>query len=140
MFYSYDLKKHEYAKRIYSKSELATALTDTVEYYENANKDLYEENIALRTSAQDIVRAEYEKQIKNLKDRLAMSYGEFASEKEKQAYWDFEKRHIHDRQTSRENSGKMPYLIPTGTGDGTILYVVCPICGEKENITDTEVW
>lgn len=79
-------------------------------------------------------------QIASLKERLSFSYGEFSSQKEKDAYDDFTERHMHQRMTLRAQGGKAPYLIPTGTGIGTILYVKCPICGEEENITDMEVW
>ena len=47
---------------------------------------------------------------------------------------------MHNRAESKANGGRRPYLIPTGTGVGVILKVVCPICGESEDITDTEVW
>ena len=128
------------SKQILNKKELSTAVENTIEYYEEQNARLYEINKKLKEDAQAIVRAEYEREIANLKERLSFSYGEFASQKEKNAYNDFEQRHMHDRLTSRANGGKAPYLIPTGTGIGTHLEVVCPICGEKEDITDVEVW
>ena len=90
--------------------------------------------------AESIVRKDYEKQINNLKEQLNLSYGKFSSQKELEAYHDFEKRHMHDRLTSRYNGGRAPYLIPTGNGIGTVLKVVCPICNESEDITDIGAW
>lgn len=128
------------SKQIFKKKELAAAVENTIEYYEEQNTRLYEVNKKLKEDAQALVRAEYEQKIANLEEQLRLSYGEFTSQKEKDAYNDFEQRHMHDRLTSRANGGKAPYLIPTGTGIGTHLEVVCPICGEKEDITDMEVW
>jgi regulator of replication initiation timing len=127
-------------KEIYTEEELTKAVHDSIEYYRKRAEELKEENNQLRASADEVVRKDYEDQINSLTTRLALSYGEFSSAKEKNAYFDFENRHMHDRLTSRANGGRTPYLIPTGTGIGTLLTVVCPICGEKENITDMEAW
>ena len=125
---------------IYTKDELIKIVSDSVEWYENRANTLAEQNLQLKLNAIDVVRKEYEDRIKYLQSQLDMSYGEFASQKEKDAYDEFEKKHMHDRCTSRYNGGRAPYLIPTGTGVGTQLEVVCPICGAKEDITDVEVW
>lgn len=127
-------------KTIYNKDELATMVHDTIEYYDEANKHTGEVNKKLKEDAEKIVRAEYEQRIAQLEEKLRLSYGEFSSQREKDAYNDFEQRHIHERLTMKSQGGKAPYLIPTGTGIGTHLEVVCPICGAKENITDFEVW
>lgn len=130
----------EHPQKIYDEKELSDAVFDTIKWYKDCNKKIVEHNQKLHDDAVSIVRAEYEDQIKYLKERLAMSYGEFASQKEKEAYNQFEKEHMHDRQTSRYNGGRAPYLIPTGAGIGINLKVVCPICGESKDITDTSVW
>lgn len=127
----------EHPQKIYDEKELSDAVFDTIKWYKDCNKEIAEHNQKLHDDAVSIVRAEYEDQIKYLKERLAMSYGEFASQKEKEAYDQFEKEHMH---ISRYHGGRVPYLIPTGTGIGTHLEVVCPICGEKKDITDTGVW
>ena len=127
-------------KTIYNKDELTNMVHDTIEYYEEANKRIGKVNKKLKEEAQAVVRAEYEQEINRLKERLRLSYGEFATQKEKDAYDDFERRHMHERATMKAQGGKCPYLIPTGTGIGTHLVVVCPICGEKEDITDNSVW
>ena len=125
---------------IYTKDELVKIMSDSIEWYENRANTLADQNLQLKLDAIDVVRKEYEDRIKYLQSRLDMSYGEFASQKEKDAYDDFEQRHIHERLTMKSQGGKAPYLIPTGTGVGTHLEVVCPICGAKEDITDLEVW
>jgi hypothetical protein len=130
----------EHPQKIYDEKELSNAVFDTIKWYKDCNKKIAERNQKLHDDAEVIVRHEYEAEIAHLKERLSMSYGEFSSQKEKDAYNDFEQRHMHERLTTKSQGGKAPYLIPTGTGIGTHLEVVCPICGAKENITDLEVW
>ena len=127
-------------KTIYNKDELTAMVHNTIEYYEETNKRLGEVNKKLKEDAEEVVRAEYEQRIAQLEEKLRLSYGKFASQKEKDAYDDFSRRHMHQSMELKIQSGKCPFLIPTGTGIGTNLVVVCPICGEKENITDFEVW
>lgn len=137
MFYSY---KDGINTTVCSSDELTDLVYNTVKYYEEKVEKLIEKNKQLYAEAESIVRKDYEKQINNLKEQLSLSYGEFASQKEKEAYNEFEKEHMHDRLNSKYNGGRAPYLIPTGTGVGTNLKVVCPICGESKDITDTSVW
>lgn len=127
-------------KTIYNKDELTAMVHNTIEYYEETNKRIGEVNKKLKEDAQAVVRAEYEQRIAQLEEKLRLSYGEFSTQKEKDAYDDFEKRHMHERATMKIQGGKCPYLIPTGTGIGTNLKVVCPICGAVEDITDLEAW
>lgn len=138
MFYVANL--NGYSATVYEHNELTKMISDTIQYYEETQKRLIEKNRHLTEAAEQVVRKDYEEQINNLNERIRLSYGEFASQKEKEAYNQFEKRHMHNRLTSKYNGGRAPYLIPTGTGLGTILKVVCPICGESEDITDTEAW
>ena len=137
MFYSY---KNSMSTTICSSAELTELVHNTVKYYEEKVEELKKKNKQLYADAESIVRKDYEKQINNLKEQLRLSYGKFSSQKELEAYHDFEKRHMHDRLTSRHNSGRTPYLIPTGNGIGTVLKVVCPICNESEDITDIGAW
>ena len=137
MFHSY---KDGMNTTVCSSVELTDLVHNTVKYYEEKIEELHDRNKQLYADAKSIVRKDYEKQINNLKEQLKLSYGEFASQKEKEAYDEFEKEHMHDRLTSRYNGGRAPYLIPTRTGVGTNLKVVCPICGESKDITDTSVW
>ena len=138
-FYSYDTASDRTAM-VYSKEELSTAIIDTIEYYQNKLEVLHKTNQRLIDDAKAIVEEDYKKKIEALEERLRLSYGEFASQKELDAYNDFTNRHMHDRLASKYNGGRAPYLIPTAVGVGTHLKVVCPICGKFEDITDTEAW
>lgn len=138
MFYVTDL--NDYSATVYDHDELTKMVSDTIHYYEEANKQLIEQNNRLTENAEQVVREDYEEQIDYLNERLNLSYGEFASEKELQAYKDFTNRHMHNRAESKANGGLAPYIIPNYTGLGCIKKVVCQICGESEDITDTEAW
>ena len=127
-------------KKIYNAEELAKKVKDSVEYYENRADRLHEANMELREDAKNIVRHEYEDKIKSLENQLHLSWGEFASEKELEAYHNFTKKHTHNRMYSKVNGGLIPYIIPNYTRLGCIKRVVCQICDESEDITDTEVW
>ena len=137
MFYATD---NGNVQPIYDEDELSQAVFNTIKWYKDCNQELALQNQELHDHAEDMIKNEFEAEIKYLKEQLNLSYGRFASQKEKDAYNDFEHRHMHERQYLKIQSGKAPYLIPTGTGIGTYLEVVCPICGEKENITDMGVW
>ena len=128
------------ARRVYDEKELSEAVLDTIHYYKKENEMLQKENDELHRHALELANEELKDEIQSLQEQLALSYGQFASDKEQAAYLDFEDRHMHDRLTSKYNGGRGPYLIPTGTGIGTILHVKCPIFGEEEDITDTEAW
>ena len=126
--------------KIYDEKELSQAVLDTIEYYRQRAEDLGARNKELHEHALEMANKELKDEIRTLKQQLDLSYGQFASKKEKEAYDEFEKEHLHERLTMKIQSGKAPYLIPTYVGVGTNLEVVCPICGEKKNITDTEAW
>ena len=138
-FYSIDGDSFT-SKPIYDEEELSNAVLETIKHYKERYKEVAEENKRLLLKGKEVANEELKGEIKYLKHRLALSYGSFASQKEKEAYADFQERHMHDRLTSRANGGKCPYLIPTSVGIGTILHVKCPICGEEEDITDDSVW
>lgn len=137
MFWGIDNDK---SVQIYDEQELAELIINTIKWYKERNNELFLENQTLHDNAEDAVRKEYDEKIQQLKVRIDLSYGEFASQKEKERYKDFEQRHLNERLISKTDGGKRPYLIPTYTGIGTVLTVVCPICGKSEDITDTEAW
>ena len=60
-----------------------------------------------------------------------ISYPNFRSDKERRAYEHFCKAHV-----TCSFKGNIPYIIPTVTAIGTIYDVYCPVCHEKEDITD----
>lgn len=139
MFNIYDTNSREFTE-IYTSEELRDRVFNTIKYYEQRNEALYKTNQRLIDDAKAIVEENYKKDIEALKECLRLSYGQFVSQKELDAYNDFTNRHMHNRLTNKYNGGRAPYLIPTGTEIGTILHVKCPICGEEEDITDTEAW
>lgn len=139
MFNMYNTDSCEFTE-VCTAEELQNKVFNTIKYYEQQNEILHKANQRLLNDAKTIVEESYKKDIEALKERLRLSYGQFSSQKELDAYNDFTNRHMHDRLLSKYNGGRAPYLIPTATGIGTILKVVCPICGESEDITDTEVW
>ena len=139
MFNAYDTETKQ-SSVIYGENELATAITDTIHYYKEQYRRIAEENKKLKDNAYEFVYEQLRNEMDSLREQLRLSYGSFSSQKEKDRYLQFEKRHMHMRAESKAEGGRAPYLIPTATGIGIILKVVCPICGESEDITDTEVW
>jgi len=116
------------------------AASEAVAALQSENEKLKAENKRLKTKAVETISDELKKENKRLRHQIDMSYGEFASEKEKKAFEVFSQAHIHDRKTSKVNGGKAHYIIPYGTGLGCCKTVVCQICGEKKDITDISVW
>ena len=125
---------------IYSSEELQEAVSNTFQYYEDYIERLRNENRRLKENAKEVVENNYKQQIANLEQHLRYSYGEFASQKELDAYENFVNKHMHNRMESAIEGGKAPYIIPHYTGIGCMKKVVCQICGESEDITDTEAW
>ena len=125
---------------VYPAEVLSKAVNDTIKWHADREILLQNRVKELETNAKKVMDERLIKEIEELRSRLSMSYGEFSSKKEKDAYEEFVKKHMHDRATSKYNGGRAPYLIPTGVGVGTNLKVKCPICEAVEDITDTEVW
>ena len=120
--------------------ELSQKVYTTIRYYEDRAAAANEKAKLTLEEAKTQVANSYEEENKHLKERLKYSWGEFASEKEYSAYQDFVKRHMHLRETSKAQGGMQPYIIPYYHGLGCSKSVVCQICGQEEDITDTEVW
>ena len=125
---------------ICNEQDLSEMVFNTIKYYREQAEHWKQMYIQWRHHGMEKANEELIDEISALQERLDLSYGQFASKKEKEAYKNFEQRHMHERLISKIQGGKAPYLIPTGTGIGTILNVVCPICGAREDITDTEGW
>lgn len=139
MFYVSDFTSKN-TKEIYNEDELSTKVFDSIKYYREKCEELTRENKKLKKNALEVANDELKDENQYLKKQLELSYGAFASKKEAQAYNDFVEEHMHDRATSKYNGGRAPYLVPTGTGLGVLLKVVCPICGESKDITDVGAW
>lgn len=120
--------------------ELSHNVYTSVKYYQEKAAAANEKAKMTIEEAKKQVLNSYEDENARLKERLRLSWGEFASEKELQAYNDFVQEHMHERATKKIQSGEQPYIIPHYTGIGCAKEAVCPICGEKKNITDYDVW
>ena len=86
------------------------------------------------------IENQYAEENKLLKEQLRFSFGQFSSEKELNAWKTFVKKHESCRLQTKHDGGKMPYIIPYGTGIGQQVTAVCQVCGAREDITDTSVW
>jgi hypothetical protein len=81
-----------------------------------------------------------EEAFEQLEERDKLVYGRFDFPQEMERWKQFCDKHKACCSTFKANGGKMPYIIPYGTGIGTIYTAVCQVCGEKENITYSEGW
>lgn len=103
---------------------------------------LQEENKKLREQIRksyDEIRVEFKDELEGLQNELARSYMRF-SPKEEEAYQKFIHKHykLHNDGKYKNSSGITVHM--TGTGVGTCYELECPICHEKENITDYDTW
>lgn len=137
---TYNITKDGELNQIFTAKELSKMVKDTVEYYQNRCEELKVGIKTWRESALARANEELIDTIQSLREQLALSYGQFDSEREKEDYDAFVKQHTLCREGSRINGGKVPYVIPLHTGVGTIKKVVCPVCGKSEDITDMGVW
>lgn len=139
MFYTIDTVTGE-TKTIYTPKELVKQLEDTMTYFQQEMMNAR----ALARKTQEEVAAEVENQYaeenKLLKEKLQFSFGQFNSKKELNAWKTFIKKHESCRLQTKYDGGKMPYIIPYGTGIGQCVTAVCQVCGAREDITDTSVW
>ena len=127
-------------KVIYDSESLANLIKDSVEYYQNESlyyKKLSEKNY---DKIKEEVLNEYEEENKQLRQNQELTYLRFNSYKERDAFLNFKKKHEPCRITNRYNGSRLPYLIPYGDGLGLYLTAVCPVCGEKLDITDLETF
>lgn len=138
-FTTFDTNTNKITK-IYKEKELSDAVFNSIQYYREQAEHWKRMYILWHKHGREQANKELQNEIETLQKRIVMSYGEFSSPKEKDAYDAFVEEHMHDRQVSKLHGGMAPYLIPTHVGIGTNLKVVCPICGEKKDITDIGVW
>lgn len=135
----YPIKNYKFTN-IYDENELSEMVHNSIKHYRERVDELEERNNELQKNAIKIANKELKDKVESLEKQLSMSYLEFHSEKEKEMYDNFVERHSAERLTMKINGGKVPYLIPYYNGIGRSLTVVCPICGQKEDITDIGVW
>jgi regulator of replication initiation timing len=91
-----------------------------------------------REMADDQLRAENAR----LRSHLAHRVVELNSDEEVCRYRAFLQKHNHEdiKRNQKQFSDRMPYIIQHNYGIGIGSAVYCPICGEEEDITDTEAW
>lgn len=117
---------------------LDNALSDiqkVTTYLERANKKLQEQV----KKSRDEIREEFKEELERLQNELARSYMRL-SPKEEEAYQNFIHKHykLHNDGKYKNSSGIIVHM--TGTGVGTCYELECPVCHEKENITDYDTW
>lgn len=126
--------------KIYSPMDFATLVYDNMTYYKYEQEYWRKEAERLKTEARQEVKNEYAEENTQLKEKLQLSYGSFDYPEEMKRYKAFEKRHIDSCRRTKYTGSQCPYVIVNGTGVGTLYKVVCPVCGEEEDITHVESW
>lgn len=127
-------------KEILDAQSLVKRVADSLQYYEDRAKRCADRANKTREEVKAEIINEYKEENEQLRERIRLSWGEFASEKELEDYRAFVKEHMHNRATSKANGGAQPYIIPHYTGIGCSKKVVCQICGQAKDITDVSVW
>lgn len=125
---------------IYEPKELVKALKDTLSYYEKQTTNALTEANKTREEVITEIQNAYAEENARLKEKLKFAFGFFNSEKELDAWHAFCKKHVECGHQYKINGGKMPYIIPYETGIGQCVTAICPVCGEKLDITDIDVW
>ena len=102
---------------------------------------LKKENAELREQLCTFNRDEEIEQLKKTNARLRKYSLMNMSEKEYLANNGFISRHWQEHNNGNLKGIANTYLYElTGTGIGTAIKIKCPICGEEEDITDTDNW
>lgn len=120
--------------------KLADGVFDAIMDAERRAKQAYEQASRTRKEVASGLRSEFKGENERLKERLRFSVAELYSEKELEAYHQFVEDHENCRLGLKINGGKMPYVVQYGTGIGVCTKVVCQVCGESKDITDSSVW
>ena len=121
------------SKFIYGDMEEALETIRKIDAKKDADLErLREENKRLREEHyKDEELQKLQDKIKDLSNRALL----FMSEKEKEAEKAFRKEHYE----KCKNGNHYIYDL-RGSGIGTGIYITCPKCGERKDITDVESW
>lgn len=124
----------------YTPQTFAQQVQEIMEHYQARAERA--EKFAAKTRAEIDAAAEQKNQeeIKYLKERFKLIYGSFDFPQEMERWKAFCKKHEACRLNTKIDGGKMPYIVPYGTGIGCCYTAVCQVCGEKEDITYSEGW
>ena len=139
MFTTWDRISNKLSKTC-DKEELISLLASTLDYYENKAKTATERAERTKDEVRSEVMNEYARENAELHERLKLSFGSFNFSEEMQRYKRFCDKHASCRLISKINGGKIPYVKVYCTGIGSTYTVVCPVCGEEEDITYIDGW
>lgn len=120
--------------------DIGNKVTEILTTYKNRAEQA--EKFAAKTREEIQAAAEQlnQNKINELKERAALVYGCFDFPQEMQRWRAFCKKHEACRLNTKIDGGKMPYIIPYGTGIGCCYKAVCQACGATEDITYSEGW
>lgn len=124
----------------YNPQEISQLVEAALEYYQRKAQVADKYAAKTRAEIQALAKQENQDKINYLEHKLTLVYGSFNFSAEQERWHEFQRQHDSCRATYKINSGKMPYVIPYGTGIGTIFTAVCPVCGEKKDISYSEGW
>lgn len=126
-------------RHVMTPHEFGVEIERICEEYENkldiANQYIKKVKKDIKAEARKWKDEEFEQ----LEEREKLVYGSFDYPQEMERWQAFCKKHEKCHRHYKI-AGKIPYIIPYGTGIGTIYTAVCQVCGEKEDITYTEGW
>lgn len=113
--------------------ELVRIVSDTLGWYERRLGELEDEVRELREDARTKVEVEILDENRKLKDKLELSIDSLNTKKELSAYHKFRDEH-------EKRCHSIPYTTVRWNAIGVGHTVVCPVCGEEEDITDIDGW
>ena len=94
----------------------------------------------MRKNAKQFLDAELAEKNTDLEEASKLSFGQFDSKKELNAYRSFCKKHAKCQASAKANNGKVPFVKEDCVGLGVCKKAVCQICGEEKDITDASAW
>lgn len=105
-----------------------TKIQEYIDYCDERASKAYKQLHEFRKD-KEIVKLENE--IENIRNHSL----QVLTDKEKERIKEFRNRHYN-----KCNNGGTYWFQLTGTGIGTAITIKCDMCGEEEDITDTESW
>ena len=116
------------------------SIITSLQYYQRKQARLEQENKKTRKEVINEVSEDLKKRLELLQKKVDLSFFSFVSTQEKDRYDDFTKKHIACCKPYKMDATKGFYIKPAYFGIGHSVTVVCPWCGEEEDITDVEAW
>ncbi len=125
---------------VYEPAEILSIIDASLNYYKDKAEEAIEQSKRTKEEVRQEVINEYAHENAEIQKQLTLSYGSFTFPEEKKRFDDFRARHIETCRTTHATGGLEPYVKVVGTGIGDSYTVVCPVCGESENITYVDGW